>query len=193
MAETLKKSPWVFPLLLAIAFTFAGCLYNLDLEKVTPKPVAIKDYQPIAILSIPDASGYPGSGSDLYMALRLLLAAKGYRFLEMGEAKVLDPPKARFLLLGQILEYSVQESYVRSESFPVWDGLQYEYRSLPTYHQGACQIRLLLRLLDQEKEAVVWRVEGRIRGPSQARKLLGQKLLERLLADIPPLTAPAKD
>ena len=189
--------------------SLGGCLYNLNVDKSFSREVNFKASQPVAILPIQDASGYPQSGSDLNSFIYTFLAAKGYNLIPPGEISAvlqefgLTPPnlianpssliktnerlKAKLLITGTLLEYSLQKPYVRSESFQVWEGGRYEYRALPTYHQGTCQIRLMLRVLELEKGSVLWMAEGKIRGPSQAANNLGKRLVERLLDGLPSL------
>jgi hypothetical protein len=194
----------------AAILLIAGCVYNLNLEKSSPLPGNPKDHQPIAVLPIQDASGYPQSGANLHSSARAVLAAKGYTLINAAEVSQaleelgLSPPallsdqasltkanerlRAKLLMVGTILEYRVQKSYMRPQAFQVWEGASYEYRTLPTYHQGTCQIGLKLRLVEPEKSSVVWIAEGRIRGPSTAAEVLGRRLVERLLENIPPLS-----
>ena len=195
-------------ILTGILFT-AGCLYNLNLKKPYPLPGNLKDYQPIAVLPIQDATGHRDSGSNLYSAARSLLAEKGYNLVDPSEtsetmeelrltpqallsdqaslAEVSERLGARLLVVGTILEYRLQKSYVRSEDFQVWEGGSYEYRTLPTYHYGTCEIGLKLRIVDPKKGSVVWTAEGTIRGPNAAAQALGRRLVNRLLKDIPSL------
>jgi len=201
----------LFPSLgvLILFLSLAGCFYNLNVDKSFSREVNFQNFQPVALLPIPDAAGYPQSGSDLNSFIYAFLAAKGYTLIPPGEVSAVlqkfgfTPPilladqpsliktnerlKAKLLLAGTLLQYSLQKPYVRSESFQVWEGGRYEYRALPTYHQGTCQIRLVLRVLEMEKGAVLWMAEGEIRGPSQAAKNLGEKLVQRLLAGLPSL------
>lgn len=124
--------------------SLGGCLYNLNVDKSFSREVNFKDFQPVAILPIPDASGYPQSGSDLNSFIYTFLAAKGYNLIPPGEVFAvlqefgLTPPnlianpssliktnerlKAKLLITGTLLEYSLQKPYVRSESFQVWEG-----------------------------------------------------------------------
>jgi hypothetical protein len=189
--------------------SLVGCFYNLDVDKSSFRKVNFQDFQPVAILPIQDASGYPQSGSDLNSFIYNFLAAKGYNLIAPGEVssvfeefgltpqillssqssliKTNERLKAKLLITGTLLEYSLQKPYVRSESFQVWDGGRYEYRALPTYYQGTCQIKLMLRVLELERGSVLWMAEGRIRGPSLSAKNLGKRLVERLLNELPSL------
>ena len=163
----------------------------------------------MVLLPIQDASGYPQSGSDLHSFIYNFLTAKGYNLVPPKEVAtflrefsllpsnlIADPSsliktnehlKAKLLLTGTLLQYSLQKPYVRSESFLVWEGGRYDYRTLPTYYPGTCQIKLMLRLLEVEKGSVLWLAEGKILGPSQAANNLGKRLVERLLAGLPSL------
>jgi hypothetical protein len=180
--------------------------------------VNIRDYQPIAFLPVSEASGFPESAAKLNGFIRARLAAKGFSLLnpedvslaleEVGlithtSQKLLAQPaslrqlgerlKVKLIFAGTLLDYHLQKSYIRSTAFPVWDGTMYDYRSLPTYHQGAGQIRLKLMLFAPEKGSVVWMAEGTARGPSSSAEALGENLVNRLLADLPTLTAASKD
>lgn len=201
-----------------IFFSLAGCFYNLNLDRSSPLEVNLVDYQPIAFLPIPEAAGFPESAVNLNGFIRARLSAKGFSLLDSEDVslaleefglipytsqKLLAQPaslrqlgerlRVKLIFGGILLDYHLQKSYVRSTAFPVWDGTMYDYRSLPTYHQGAGQIRLRLMLLAPEKGSVVWMAEGTVRGPSSSAEALGEKLVNRLLADLPTLTPASKD
>jgi hypothetical protein len=201
-----------------ILFSLAGCFYNLNLDRSSPLEVNLMDYQPTAFLPVPEASGFPESAAKLNGFIRARLAAKGFSLRNPEEVslaleeigliphtsqKLLAQPvslrklgerlKVRLIFAGTLLDYHLQKSYVRSTAFQVWDGTMYDYRSLPTYHQGAGQIRLKLMLFAPEKGSVVWMAEGTVRGPSSSADALGEKLVNRLLADLPTLIPSSKD
>ena len=97
----------------------------------------------MAILPIRDAPGYPESGARLDIDLRAVLASKGYSLINPKEvSQTLDEfpsdqnlpsdqdlvqkirPRlwAKILVVGTLLEYRLQKSYVRSQTFQVWEG-----------------------------------------------------------------------
>ena len=201
-----------------VMISLAGCFYNLNLDRSSPLEVNLKDYQPIAFLPIQEAPGFPESGSNLNDSIQARLAAKGIAFLNQEDVspaieelgliphtsqkllaqstslrKLGERLKVKLILAGTLLDYHLQKSYVRSTAFQVWDGAMYDYRSLPTYYQGTCQIRLKLMLFDPEKGSVVWMAEGTVRGPSRSAESLGKKLVDRLLSDLPSLPPAFKD
>jgi hypothetical protein len=204
-----KTNLFILFLALIISLLSAGCVYRLKLDRSYPLNGTLKDFQPLAVLPIRDAAGYPESGVILYLSVQRFLAQKGYTLVNpsavartMAELNLTpenllsDPPalanasklmKARLLVEGTILEYSFQKSYVSSQDFQVWDGPVYQYRTLPTYHQGTCQMRLRLRMLDPEKGSSVWLAEGSSSGPSSSAEFLKEKLVERLLESFPSL------
>ena len=195
-------------LLLAVFLLAPGCVYNLSLKRSSPLQVNLKDYQPLALLPIRDAPGYPESGARLDIELWDLLASKGYSLVNPKEVsqvleefpsdqklssdqdlvqKIRPRLRAKILVVGTLLEYHVQKSYVRSQAFQVWEGPRYDYQFLPTYHQSMCQIKLMLRMLDMENGAVVWLAEGRADGPTHSADEMGKRLVDLLLEQIPPL------
>jgi hypothetical protein len=204
-----KTCLFVLSLALIIVLLSAGCIYRLKLDRSYPLKVNLKDFQPLAVLPIRDAAGYPESGVTLYLSAQHFLTQKGYTLVNPSEVAramaelnltpenlLSDPPalanssklmKARLLVVGTILEYRFQKSYVSSQDFQVWDGAVYQYRTLPTYHQGTCQMRLRLRMLDPEKGSLVWLAEGSTSGPSSSAEVLKEKLVERLLESLPSL------
>lgn len=208
-----RKVFFLYFVVLISCLYLAGCFYKLNADKTVFREVTFKDFQPAAILPIPDASGYPESGADLNSFTYTVLLAKGYKLIPPGEVsaaleelgltpqdllsnpssliKIKERLQVKLLITGALLRYSLQKPYVRGEAFEVWEGGRYEYRALPTYHQGACQISLMFRVLELEKGSVLWMAEGKILGPSQAAKNLGKRLVERLLAELPALHAPA--
>lgn len=204
-----KAKPFYSALAVTAILLSAGCIYKLNLQKVSPLDVDLKDFQPIAILPIQDAPGYPESGVNLYASAQDLLAQKGYTLispfrvsqamedLDLTPLKLLsdlsslikanERIQAKLLMVITILEYRVEKSYVRSRDFQVWDGAVYEYWALPTYHQGTFQMRLRLSMLEPEKGSWLWKVEGMVSGPSSSVEALGQKLMDRLLENLPSL------
>lgn len=213
MSAPYRKVFFLYFVVLISCLYFAGCFYKLTVDKTVFREVNFEDFQPVALLPIPDASGYPQSGADLNSFTRTVLLSKGYKLIPPGEVsaaleefgltpqgllsnpssliKIKELLQAKLLITGTILNYSLQKPYVRAEAFEVWEGGRYEYRALPTYHQGACQIGLMLRVLELERGSVLWMAEGKILGPSQAEKSLGKRLVERLLAGLPALQPPA--
>lgn len=199
-------------LILSINLLAPGCFYKMDLGKVNGLNVDLKSLQPIALLPIQDFPGFPESGSNLAMTVQDLLARRGCTLIQpsatsqvleefdLSPQNLLSAPsslikvnerlQAKLFLAGTILEYRVQKSFIRSQDFPIWDvwnGRGYEYRILPTYHQGTCQMRLRLSLLEPERGSVIWQAEGRVSGPSSAIEALRKKLVEGLLENFPSL------
>ncbi|NWG75365.1 MAG: hypothetical protein HXY24_12270, partial [Rubrivivax sp.] len=192
-----KAKPFFSALALTAILFSAGCIYKLNLQKGSALEVDLRDFQPIAILPIQDAPGYPESGTNLYASAQNLLAKKGYTLINPGKIsqaiaelgltslkwlsdpssliKVNERIEAKLLMIATILEYQVEKSYVRSRDFQVWDGSVYEYWALPTYHQGIFQMRLRLSMLEPVKGSLVWKTEGRVSGPSSFVEALGQK------------------
>jgi len=184
----------------------------MDLGQVNGLNVDLQRLQPIALLPIQDFPGFPESGSNLVMTVQDLLARRGCTLIQPSATsqvleefdlspqillsapssliKVNERLQAKLFLAGTILEYRVEKSFIRSQDFPIWDvwnGRGYEYRSLPTYHQGTCQMRLRLSLLEPERGSVIWKAEGRVSGPSSAIAALRKKLVEGLLENFPSL------
>ncbi len=197
-------------LILAINLPAAGCFYKLHLGEVDNRTVDLKSLQPIALLPIQDFPGFPESGSTLVTPIQDLLVKKGWTLIPPSQTSPvleefeLRPQNlladssslimvngrlhAKLFLVGTILGYRAEQSFIRSQDFPIWDvwsGTGYEYRSLPTYHQGTCQMTLRLSLLDPEKGSVVWKAEGRVSGPSRSIDDLAKRLAEGLLANLP--------
>ena len=199
---------WV--LIFAIQLPAAGCFYKLHLGEVDDPPVDLKSLQPIALLPIQDFPGYPESGAILVTPVQESLVKKGWSLIRPSQTSpvleefelrpqnlLADPSSlmkvngrlhAKLFLVGTILEYRVEKSFIRRQDFPVWDvwsGPGYEYWSLPTYHPGTCQMGLRLSLLDPEKGSVIWKAEGRASGQSCSMDDLAKKLVEGLLAKLP--------
>jgi len=188
-------------------FLATGCFTSLAVDRSAPPVVALKDYQPIAILPSPDAPGFTGSGSLLLIVNQEVLKAKNFVLIPLqraaqvlqdmhqtpqevsGNAALLrrfgESLNSRIILLPAFLDYRTQKSYISSSTSQVWRGSSYEYQSLPTYHQGICEMRVTLKMLDSEKGVVVWRAEGKGRGPSGAEEKILRLLVEDLMKDLP--------
>jgi hypothetical protein len=168
----------------AINLPAGGCFYKLHLGQVDDLTVDLKSLQPIALLPIQDFPGFPESGLTLVTPIQDLLVKKGWTLIQPSQTspvleefelrpqnlltdpssliKVNERLRAKLFLVGTILGYRAEKSFVRSQDFPIWDvwnGPGYEYWSLPTYHQGTCQMTLRLSLLDPEKGSVIWKAE----------------------------------
>lgn len=197
---------------LATLFVLSGCWYRLSLDQSHPSTIDLKDFQPIAVLPIPDVPDHPQIASHLSASVREFLAEEGYSLVPpsavakgLEEAGLSGPgllsdhtslrkfaerTKAKLLLVGNILEYRTQKSYVRSQTFQVWTGSVYDYETLPTYHQGTMQMRLVLKLWDPQKNQLVWMAEGHASGPSSTEVSLGKGLVRRLMVDMQPPAKP---
>jgi hypothetical protein len=196
---------WVWAIVL---FLFAaGCLANLDLMRPVPLRVDPKDHQPVALLPISDAKGFPSSGSKIFAAARNFLEKRGYLLVDSAEvSRRLEPfsespfslfanadfardfaaqVQAKLLLIGSLAEYHLGKSYVGSQTEQVWEGGLFDYRMLPTYHWGDSRIRLRFKLLDSETGLIVWMAEGVLQSPRGSSESLSKKLTEGLLADLP--------
>ncbi|MBI4495993.1 MAG: hypothetical protein HY697_03560 [Deltaproteobacteria bacterium] len=182
----------------------AGCAYSLKLDRVDP--LKAPPSQPLAILPIPDAQGYPRSGDLLTRSVYEQLKAKGYRIVSpeevargmeasnltiqdlMADPRLLSrlPPalQARSWLGGEIVSYQIRKSHVDSKTFQVWEGAIYDYRALPTYLPGTFQVGLRLRVITGGRE--IWQAEGSARGPDQAVEKVGRRLVAHLLEAFPP-------
>ena len=157
-----------------------GCFTHLAVDRSAPPAVDLKDYQPVAILPSSDAPGFAGSGSLLRAATQEVLKAKNFA--------VTAPEKGgafRITLVATFLDYRRQKSYISSSTSQVWPGASYEYQSLPTYHQGSCEMKVRLKMLDSEKGALIWTAEGTGRGPSGFEERILRHLVEDLLKDLP--------
>jgi hypothetical protein len=197
-----KIKPFCSAVALTIALISGGCFHNLSVETVFPLNADLIDFQPIAILPIQDAPGYPESGSNLYVFAQDLLGKKGYILtnpaivvqsmekLDLTHPKLLSDPsssikanrhmQAKLMMIGTIVEYRLEKSSLRSGAVQVWNGATYEYLALPTYYQGTCNLKIRLSMLNPEKGSLVWMAEGRVSGPSSSVKALGQKLIALL-------------
>jgi hypothetical protein len=107
--------------------------------------------------------------------------------------KIGDRLKAKLLIIGTLAEYKVQKAYWDAQTMRGWNQEEYESLSLPTYHWGSSQIRLILRMFESETGILVWVNEGTIRVSGNSTKLYGEKLAERLLKDLPPVLPLKKD
>ena len=107
--------------------------------------------------------------------------------------KIGERLKAKLLIIATLPEFKVQKSYWGSLTFQVWDREGLDSMSLPTYHGGSSQIRMILRMFESEKGDLVWVAEGSIRAISDSADSYGEKLTERLLKDLPSVSPPTKD
>ena len=184
-----------------------GCFTHLAVERSAPPGVDLKDYQPVAILPSADTPGFADSGSLLLTTSQEILKAKKFtvpppeRAFQVLQDMNQTPQEvsrnagllrrfgeslsSRSLLLATFLDYRTQKSYISSSTSQVWQGASYEYQSLPTYHQGICEMRVSLKMLDVEKGTVVWAAEGKGRGPSGAEKRILRQLVADLMKDLP--------
>jgi hypothetical protein len=189
----------------------AGCMTRLAVERSTPPAADLSAYQPVAILPPPDAPGFAGSGELLFAASREALLTRNFAVTAPERAdKVLqemnlsapevsgDPAlrrrfgealRSRTVLLTALSDYRSQKSYISSSTTQVWHGAAYEYQSLPTYHQGICEMKISLKMLETEKGTLLWAAEGRGRGPSGTEADLLRRLVADLTRDLPFLPA----
>ena len=201
-----------------LALLVGGCTSHVTLDRSSPLSINPEDYQPVALLPIADASGYPESGARLYSAVQGLLLEKQYALIDstlvtraleevnLSPTQLLADPSslkkfgerimAKLLLTGTFLDFRIQKSYVSSKTFQVWDWDRLFYTDwiLPTYHQGVCQIRLGLQMFDPGKDLMVWMAEGHGLGPAGSAVALERSLVQKLLEDLPslPPSAPVK-
>ena len=203
-----KLPAWVFFLPACGSILLVpGCFTSLAVDRLAPPVVDLKDYQPVAILPPADASGFAGSGSLLLTASQEVLKAKNYAVTapERGVQVLQDMNqtpeevsrnaallrrfseslRSRIILVATFLDYRLQKSYISSATSQVWQGAYYEYQSLPTYHQGFCEMKVSLKLLEAKKGAVVWAAEGRGRGPSASEERILRHLVADLMKDLP--------
>jgi hypothetical protein len=203
------KNSWSV-LILIVTLLTGGCFSSLDLQKVSPLNGDLKNLQPIALLPIQDFPGFPESGTNLASPVQDFLGRIGYLLVKPSEVsqvleeldltpqnlladplslrKVKERLQAKLFLVGSILEYRLKKSFIRPQDIPiwdVWDAPGYKYQTLPTYHQGTCQITLRLSLLDPEKGSMIWTAEGTANGPSRSIPTLEKKLVEGLLGNLP--------
>ncbi len=196
---------------LVVPFWTPGCFPHVILDRSSALKVSVKDFLPLVILPIPDAPRHPDSGARLQATIHNILAAKGYAVIPPEEvdpvlqklewpspsALLSDPTlmaqlknnlMAKLLLSGTFLEYQRPESYVGTGTFQGWKGGPYEYVTLPTYHYGSFRTRLQLKLVDPDNGAVIWFSEGTATGSNRSADHLTQKLVQRLLKELPTLT-----
>lgn len=200
---------WAFILILFCA----GCFYNLDLKRSVPLRVALKNHQPLALIPISDAKGFPSSGSKIFSAARNFLQKRGYLLADSAEVSqrleaFSETPfslfsntdfardfaaqvQAKLLLIGALAEYRLGKSYVGTKTEQVWEGGLFDYRMLPTYHWGHSRIRLIFKLVDSESGKIVWMAEGILQGPSSSAEALSKRLAEGLLEDLPSIPSGA--
>ena len=197
----LLSSPW-------------GCFYRVTLEPPKSLKIDPKEYQPMALLPFSAPPSSQDAGSELYPFIRDSLQKKGYTLvkeeevLEALEEMKLNPPlllsdqdsrqkvgerlKAGLLMIGTLPEYNVQKSHLGSKSVETFDGESYTSLHLPTYFRGGSQIRLILRLFESRKGDLVWMSEGTIKASSDSPGTYSQKLVDRLLESLPPVSPPKK-
>jgi hypothetical protein len=185
----------------------AGCFTPLTVDRLLPPAGEFRDDRPMAILPAADAPGFAGSGALLQTTSLEILKAKHFvvtapeRGLQALQAMNQTPEavsrnagllrrfgeslNAPIIFLATFLDFRTQKSYLSSSTTKVWQGASYEYQSLPTYHQGICEMKVSLKILDSEKGAVVWTAEGKGRGPSGSEQRILRLLVEELLKDLP--------
>jgi len=214
LRELLRLQKYSVPILAAIFLSLLGaCLYRVNLEPPVSPKVDLAEYQPLALLPIQDASGHPGSGSNLYPIIRDSLEKKGYTLVEEIKVvsaledmkltslhllsdrdslkKVAERLKAGLLMIATLPEYKVQKSRMGSQSAQVWDGDSFIDQVLPTYFGGSSQVRLILRMFESEKGELVWMSGGTIHASRDSADAYGRKLAERLLMSLPPVSPPS--
>ena len=191
-----------------------GCFYRVTLEP--PKSIKIdpKEYQPVALLPFPAPPSLQDAGSELYPFIRDSLGKKGYTLvkeediLEALEEMKLNPLlllsdqdsrkkvgerlKAGLLMIGTLPEYNVQKSHLGSKSVEAFDGESFTSLLLPTYFRGSSQVRLILRIFESRKGNLVWMSDGTIKASSASAGPYSQKLADRLLESLPPVSPPKK-
>jgi len=180
----------------------AGCLTRLAVDRSMRPAVDLNDYQPVAILPPADWPAFPDAGALLRTASREALKAKNFSLTEPEKAEQAlqamnlsaaeisrdaalqrrfgKSLQARIILVPILLDFRSQRSYISSSTTQVWHDGSYEYQSLPTYHQGVCEMKISLKMIDVEKGTVVWAAEGRGRGPSGSK----EEILRRLVMDL---------
>jgi hypothetical protein len=180
----------------------AGCFTHSAVERSAAPLVELQDYQPVAVLPPADASGFAGSGALLRTAIHEALKAKNFTVTEPARAdevvrernlsaeeisrgaaiqvRLGEALRSRIILVATFLDYRSQRSYVSSDTSQVWHGGAYEYQSLPTYHQGVCEMKIRLKMLAVEQGTAVWTAEGRASGPGGSER----ELLRRLVTDL---------
>jgi hypothetical protein len=190
-----------------------GCLYRVTLEPPVPLKINPKDYQPLALLPLQVPPGPTDPGATLFPLLWDSLEKKGYSLVkeaEISEAleemklnplhllsdrdsriKVGQRLKARLLMIGSLPEYRVEKSSLGSKPVETFNGQTFNAMLLPTYSHGSSQVRLILRIFESEKGDLVWMSEGTIRASSDSARKYSQKLADRLLEGLPPVSPPS--
>ncbi len=205
------------PYLLVILLLFSspwGCFYRVTLEPPVSLKIDPKEYQPVALLPLPAPPSLQDAGSELYPFIRDSLGKKGYTLvkeediLEALEEMKLNPLlllsdqdsrkkvgerlKAGLLMIGTLPEYRVQKSHLGSKSIETFNGESFTSLLLPTYFRGSSQVHLILRIFESEKGDLVWMAEGTIKTSSDSAGTYSQKLADRLLESLPPVSPPKK-
>lgn len=199
------------PLLLLLP----ACFYRINLEPPYALKIDPQEYQPVGLLPISPAPDSPNSGTNLYSFIRDALEGKGYLLvkeadvtealqeLKLSPLHLLSDPqalqklgehlKAKVVFIGTIPEYRVQKSSWGARTVQVWGQEPYDSLTLPTYYQGTCRLRLILRMFESEKGDLVWAAEGTIRASSDSAETYARKLAERLLKELPPVSPGKRD
>jgi len=190
-----------------------GCFYRVTLEPAVSLKMDPKEYQPVALLPLPAPPGPADPGAELYPFIRDSLGKKGYTLVkeaEVSEAleemklnpllllsdrdsriKVGERLKAKLLMIGTLPEYRVQKSHLGSQSIEAFDGESFTALLLPTYFRGSSQVHLILRIFESKKGDLVWAAEGTIKASSDSAGTYSQKLADRLLQSLPPVSPPS--
>jgi hypothetical protein len=187
----------------------SGCFSRWSVDRSFPPLLNLKENQPAALLPVADFPESAGSGSNLLQATREILEKKGFALISQEKVSqalaelnqtpqglLADPTRlppfsdatgSKLVVVGVLLDYRTQKSYLSSGTSQVWEGAFYEYRTLPTYHQGACQMKVRLQILEAQTGRVVWMAEGKGAGPSSSREKILRALVEDLMKEVPPL------
>ena len=177
------RSGWLLLLPLGVLLLTPGCFTRLSVDKTAPPLLDLKNYQPVAILPIPDFRGHPGSGFNLQRMIEEGLTQKGFAvvapervinaLMDLNQSPLSPSPNpnhlprvgealgSKILVVGSFLDYRLQKSYILLGHHPSLGWRLYGYQSLPTYHQGICQIRVRLQMIESEKGSTVWTAEGK--------------------------------
>ena len=208
LSEGAKRAAWFCFLIFCGSMPLAaGCMMRLTVDRSAPPVVDLKKYQPVAILPPADAPGFAGSGALLLAASQEVLKAKNFSVtvpqradqvlqeMNLSAREVSRDPalrrrfgeilRSRIILVPTLLDYRSQKSYISSSTTQVWQGGAYEYQSLPTYHQGFCEMKISLEMFDVEKGTAVWTAEGRGRGLSGSEGGILRHLVMDLTRDLP--------
>ena len=191
-----------------------GCFSQVTVEPPVSLKIDPKEYQPVALLPLPAPPSQQDAGSELYPFIRDSLEKKGYTLVkeaEVSEAleemrlnpfllladrdsrkKLGERLRAGLLMIGALPEYNVQKSHWGSKSVEAFDGDSFTSLLLPTYSRGSSQVRLILRIFESRKGDLVWMSEGTIQAPSDSAGPYAQKLADRLLESLPPVSPPKK-